>query len=71
MASNNLMSRGLPASSPLSLIKEWHVAMAWTNGESNCSVVGSGTLSMNWDPRVSQTADRSRFPSVNVPVYIH
>ena len=69
MAWNSLMSSGLPVSSPLSLMREWHVAMASISGESSGSCVGSATISWNVLFFVSETPDKSRLPSVSVPVW--
>ena len=68
IAPNNLTSNGFPVSVPCNLIREWHVAIACTRGESNGINVGSVTISFNPDFRLSTTPFKSKFASVKVPV---
>ena len=68
MASKSFTSRGFPVRSPLSLIKEWQVAIAWTSGESNGKVEGSGVDSANTAFLLSTTPAKSNSSEVSVPV---
>ena len=69
MASKSFTSKGFPVRSPLSLIKEWQVAIAWTSGESNGKVEGSGVDSAKTAFLLSTTPAKSNSSEVSVPVW--